>query len=88
MNVTFGVGSLPMSQAEVDEYVKYVLNKAPHADSVELTAVGDMVDIVYHMPEIKFDRIRRITGYLVGTVDRWNDAKREELGDRVRHEVI
>lgn len=32
-----------------------------------------------------FERIRRITGYLVGTVDRWNDAKRAELKDRVKH---
>ena len=34
---------------------------------------------------VKFERIRRITGYLVGTVDRWNDAKRTELNDRVKH---
>lgn len=34
----------------------------------------------------KFERIRRITGYLVGTVDRWNDAKRAEERDRVKHE--
>jgi hypothetical protein len=26
--------------------------------------------------------------YLVGTIDRWNDAKREELGDRVKHAAI
>jgi ribonucleoside-triphosphate reductase len=32
-----------------------------------------------------FERIRRITGYLVGTVDRWNDAKKAELADRVKH---
>ena len=32
-----------------------------------------------------FDRIRRITGYLVGTIDRWNDAKRAEERDRVKH---
>ena len=34
---------------------------------------------------IKFDRIRRITGYLVGTVDRFNDAKKTEVRDRVKH---
>lgn len=34
---------------------------------------------------IKFERIRRITGYLVGTTDRFNDAKRAEERDRVRH---
>ncbi|MBE6903765.1 MAG: anaerobic ribonucleoside triphosphate reductase [Ruminococcaceae bacterium] len=34
-----------------------------------------------------FDRIRRITGYLVGTLDRFNDAKRAEERDRVKHNV-
>lgn len=33
---------------------------------------------------IRFERIRRITGYLVGTVDKWNDAKKNELKDRVK----
>lgn len=36
---------------------------------------------------VGFERIRRITGYLVGTLDRWGDAKRAEERDRVRHEV-
>ena len=34
-----------------------------------------------------FERIRRITGYLVGTVDRFNNAKRAEVNDRVKHSV-
>ena len=34
---------------------------------------------------IGFERIRRITGYLVGTMDKWNDAKRAEERDRVKH---
>lgn len=36
---------------------------------------------------VTFERIRRITGYLVGTLDKWNDAKRAEERDRVKHEV-
>lgn len=36
---------------------------------------------------IKFERVRRITGYLVGTTDRWNNAKKCELRDREKHEV-
>ncbi|MFN1809065.1 anaerobic ribonucleoside triphosphate reductase, partial [Clostridioides difficile] len=35
--------------------------------------------------DIKFERIRRITGYLVGTVDRFNNAKKAEVRDRVKH---
>ena len=34
---------------------------------------------------VGFERIRRITGYLVGTLDRFNDAKRAEVNDRVKH---
>ena len=34
---------------------------------------------------LKFNRIRRITGYLVGTLDRFNDAKRAEVEDRLKH---
>ena len=36
---------------------------------------------------IGFERTRRITGYLVGTLDRFNDAKRAEERDRARHSV-
>ena len=32
-----------------------------------------------------FERTRRLTGYLVGTIDRWNNAKLKELADRVKH---
>ena len=32
-----------------------------------------------------FERIRRITGYLVGTMSKWNDAKKAEEGDRCKH---
>lgn len=34
---------------------------------------------------VRFERIRRITGYLVGTLDKWNDAKKAEEKDRVKH---
>ncbi len=36
---------------------------------------------------VGFERIRRITGYLVGTMDKWNNAKRAEERDRVKHGV-
>lgn len=37
---------------------------------------------------VKFERIRRITGYLVGTLDKWNDAKKAEERDRVKHSGV
>lgn len=36
---------------------------------------------------VGFERIRRITGYLVGTLDRFNNAKRAEVNDRVKHKT-
>ena len=46
--------------------------------TAETTASGKNVD---------FDRIRRITGYLVGDLNRFNNAKRAEVLDRVKHGV-
>lgn len=37
--------------------------------------------------DVKFERIRRITGYLVGTLDRFNDAKHAEVNERVKHDI-
>lgn len=36
---------------------------------------------------VPFERIRRITGYLVGSLDRFNNAKKAEVNDRVKHSV-
>lgn len=37
---------------------------------------------------VLFERIRRITGYLVGTLDKWNNAKKAEERDRVKHGTV
>ena len=37
---------------------------------------------------VGFERIRRITGYLVGTLDRFNNGKRAEERDRIKHASI
>lgn len=36
---------------------------------------------------VAFERIRRITGYLVGDINRWNNGKQEELKARVKHKL-
>ena len=36
---------------------------------------------------VPFQRIRRITGYLVGTLERFNNAKKQEEKDRVKHDI-
>lgn len=52
-------------------------------------ATDDEQDVVlnYDIEHVPFQRIRRISGYLVGTLERWNDAKRAEGHDRVKHGV-
>ena len=79
-----------MEQAEIDAYVNYLEEKFPEQriDTLDLTIDGEDVDMKYTFENVPFDRIRRITGYLVGTVDRFNDAKKAEVRDRVKHTKI
>jgi hypothetical protein len=56
-------------------------------ESIELTFDGDFVDVHTTYCTEPFERIRRITGYLVGTLDRFNDGKRAEEAERVKHSV-
>ena len=70
------------------EKILYHLNSKEDFPIVKLTITrniaGDL-DCDYYVRPPKFERIRRITGYLVGTMDRWNDAKRAEESERVKH---
>lgn len=54
---------------------------------LKLAVDGEEIGITYDLAPRPFERIRRITGYLVGTLDRFNDAKRAEEHDRVKHSV-
>ena len=87
MTVTVSGGAL--AKAEIDAYVEQL--KANNPDkaikTVELTVDGEYVDMKYTYDSVPFERIRRITGYLVGTIDRFNDAKRAEVQDRVKHTI-
>lgn len=56
--------------------VEQSVNNDEHCNTYDEQVIGEGV---------KFERIRRITGYLVGTVDRFNDAKKKEVEDRVKH---
>lgn len=86
MNIIVKNGEI--SELEQKEYVKYLENKFhKNLDSLEITIDGDYVDLQYSFIPVNFERIRRITGYLVGTVERFNDAKRAEERDRVKHGV-
>lgn len=79
-----------LSKAEIDAYVTRSQEMYPdkNIESMDISVDGDYVDIKYHFADVPFQRIRRITGYLVGTVDRFNNAKRAEVEDRVKHSVL
>ena len=51
---------------------------------VKYTSAGEL-DCEYDVQPPKFERIRRITGYLTGDLTSWNDAKRHEESERVKH---
>lgn len=80
-------GELP--EKEINAYIKYGEEKYPHEviSAMDIEVDGDYVNVKYHFNNVPFQRIRRITGYLVGTVDRFNDAKKAEVHDRVKHNV-
>ena len=84
INVTNGT----LDQGEIDAYVKRAEEKyGQKLSSLDIHVDGDYVDLTYQFEEVPFQRIRRITGYLVGTLDRFNNAKRAEEADRVKHGV-
>ncbi|MGI6172566.1 MAG: anaerobic ribonucleoside-triphosphate reductase [Christensenellales bacterium] len=77
-----------MEQKEIDAYIDRArerYGREPSAISIRVD--GDFVDLDYDFDGVPFDRIRRITGYLVGTRDRFNNAKRAEEADRVKHAI-
>lgn len=76
-------------QEEIDAYKKYVQEKYPDEiiDEIILEFDGDDVKIETHKHSVPFNRIRRITGYLVGSLDRFNNGKRAEEHDRVKHGI-
>ena len=72
---------------ELGNYLDRGRVKEPNRKLVwlHLLVEGDDVAIHYGYEPEQFERIRRITGYLVGTLDRFNDAKRAEESERVKH---
>jgi len=73
-----GYGSVnhPVDRDPVCGYTGYIKDECPNCGRRENEDGGP-----------RFERIRRITGYLVGTVDRFNNAKRAEEKDRVLHDM-
>ena len=76
-----------LENAEKQAYIDYIRQKNPDRiiREIEMEIDGDFVNLKTHFADVPFQRIRRITGYLVGTLDRFNDGKRAEEHDRVKH---
>lgn len=88
MNIKIENGIL--DEKEINEYAE--MAKAKYGDTcigLKIEVENDEeVTLTYILKnDVPFERIRRITGYLVGTMDKWNDAKRAEERDRVKHQV-
>ena len=88
MNVIVNGGTI--TEEEKHAYVEYVKDKYADRVITELTIIidGEFVNLKTKFePDVPFNRIRRITGYLVGDMSRWNNGKRAEEKDRVKHDA-
>ena len=84
------VGIDDATREEAANYVAYVRGRVSEpvkTISVKLCDDG-LVDVSYAARGEKFERIRRITGYLTGDLNSWNNAKRSEEHDRVKHDIF
>ena len=85
--ITVNVCNGEFTAEELEAYIARAHELYPGVpiESINIAFDGEYADITYNFAAVKFERIRRITGYLVGTLDRFNDAKRAEEHDRVKH---
>ena len=85
--VIFNVDHLP-AQFVLDEIAQVEKEKGRTVVKAEFRDNGDGTATErFWFKHVNFQRLRRITGYLVGDVSRFNDAKRAEEKDRVKHTV-
>lgn len=78
-----------ISRAEAEKYVAYVRERVSEpVRTIRVIGLPDgTLNLDYELQGPKFERIRRITGYLTGSIDSWNDSKRAEERDRVKHDL-
>ncbi len=77
-----------ISQEEAAQYVQRGRDQyGQQLCGLKIKLDGEYAELEYILRGRPFQRIRRITGYLVGTLDRFNNAKRAEEHDRVMHGV-
>lgn len=87
MACTVSVVNGTLSQEEIDTYISRATERfGVEPRHIHIKVDGEEVELDYDLPQRPFHRIRRITGYLVGTLERFNNGKRSEERDRVKHD--
>ena len=79
--------NIPISDKEKLAYREHIEKEYPgyYVDHLDINVQGEDVELTATLSAVAFQRIRRITGYLVGDLSRFNNAKRREVDDRVKH---
>ncbi|NLI22163.1 MAG: hypothetical protein GX418_11545 [Clostridiales bacterium] len=86
MACTVTVTGGELSAQEIDAYIRRARDRfGREPRHIDMKVDGEEIELQYDFSPQRFQRIRRITGYLVGTLDRFNDGKRAEEHDRVSH---
>ena len=77
-----------MEQQEINAYIQRAKQKyGKEPLGIDIKIDGEYVELSYDFGCQPFHHIRRITGYLVGSLERFNDGKRAEERDRVKHGI-
>ena len=77
-----------MEQQEINAYIQRAKQKyGKEPLGIDIKIDGEFVELTYDFGSQPFHRIRRITGYLVGSLERFNAGKRAEEQDRVKHSI-
>ena len=91
MKVTLKNGDISsISEEEKKGYIDYARKKYPDEEIDEIIIEFDnegYANLEIHKHSKPFVRIRRITGYLVSDMSKWNNAKKSEEKDRVKHNI-
>ena len=84
------IGLDDFTEDEAKKYINYVKDRVEDPlKSIEVKLCDDgKIDVDYTLQGEKFERIRRITGYLTGDLNSWNNSKRSEESERVKHNVF
>ena len=91
MKVTLKNGDIStISEEEKKGYIDYARKKYPDEEIDEIIIEFDnegYANLEIHKHSKPFIRIRRITGYLVSDMSKWNNAKKSEEKDRIKHNI-